>query len=197
MNRVFKRLLLSVGICSVGVISASAFALGAHRATLPPQLQGVSSLAAVPSSGSVVEAATAADIQQEDAVSKGLPDSEHLLSEARALASTYNGHHVYLVPTATGQLCVAVEAVVQWCSDPLSASQPVSYLTVDTGSAGPTAFGVTMDGVRAVDLTVAGKTVRVPARGNWFAYTAGTGVTPDDFTGAAAVLANGTTTPVK
>jgi hypothetical protein len=148
----------------------------------------------------VVDAATASTIQQEDAVSKGLPDSEHLLSEARALTSTYNGRQIYLVPTATGQLCVAVEALAQWCANPLSSIQPVSYLVVESpvlGAAGTTALGVAMDGVRSINLTVAGRTVSVPVRDNVFSYSAGPGMTSSDFTGATAVLANGTTTALK
>jgi hypothetical protein len=195
MNRKYTRLLLILGLAVVVVATASTIAAATSTSGANP-LAGIAAANHPRGAQDAVDAATAASMKAEDAVHATPQTGSHLLVESRSIGSLPSGRRIYLVPTDKGGLCVAVASLVETCSSALSDAFPATFTIVDAdgiGGAGPIAFGVATDRVRALSFSVASRSVTVPVRDNLFVFRGRPSESTDDFSPATVTFTDGTT----
>jgi hypothetical protein len=192
MNRWLKRFLTVAVIASLAVIGTSAIALSANTsARSGDPLQGIAAVANSPAG--VTDSTALTTLNSLKARHSG-PIGGQLLEQARLLPTSISGRHLYLVPSTSGDICMFVQAKIEACTSPLTASHPALFSVVDPdgpGGTGPVVFGVAKDGVSTISFTVAGVEQTVPVKGNVFEYQAASSVNADDITNATATSTNG------
>lgn len=199
MNRAFKRVTYLVATVSLGVIAASTFALVTRASAnsspnsnpTPPvgrALVGITAANKAP----IVTPTAAVLAQMAEPSGGGFGGA--LLNQIHRLPTTIAGHSVYVMPSASGDVCVFVEQLPAACGAPLSGDAPLLPETFDpdgSGGVGTTAFGIAEDGVDSLTLTVGGDKVTVPVMDNTFVFNGGSTVTPDDITSFTANFDSG------
>jgi hypothetical protein len=193
ITRIPKRALYFVAAASLCVIAVSAFRLATRASATSDPFQGISAAENAP-----VLASTAPVLAQMRAVSSGNVGLRGaILSAARQLPLTIAGHAAYVLPTTTGGggFCLFVEQLPEACDAPLSDSTaPVLFVDSDPDGDGPigtTAFGIAEDGVDSVTMTVNGNPITVPVKGNIFAFSGDSSVTPGSITKVTANFHDG------
>jgi len=188
-----NKMKLGVGVGVVAVVTAA-------LAIAIPALAGNSAAKSVagPSIGAVasshlggLDAATVADIQTLNQRGVGAAVlGRRLVADARTLPTRVDGDQLYLVPTETGKVAFGLGNSLEEWVDPLSSTHPVLFAASDDdgpGGAGPTGYGVAIDGVSSVTLTIDGSQKTVPVAGNVFVFH---GASDASFTSIAPVSAN-------
>lgn len=201
-----KRQKLRIGVGVVAVVSAavaisiSALAVGSYNAKAAasptPSIGPVSSIQA-----GRVDTATLAEMRalNNQGVGAALL-GQRLIADARTLPTRVDGHQLYLVPTETGKLCLGLGNSLEEWFDPLSQTHPVLFAATDgdgPGGVGPTVFGVAIDGVSSITLTIDGALATVPVAGNVFVFHGEPTARFESIAPVSATFANGTVQTLK
>jgi hypothetical protein len=201
-----KRTKLGIGASVVAVVSAalaigvSVIAVGSGGAkaadTPTPAIGPVSS-----SQAGGLDAATRAGIQALNKHDVGAAVlGQRLIADARTLPTKVDGYQIYLVPTATGKLCLGLGLALEAWFDPLSQTHPVLFGARDNdgpGGVGPTVYGVAVDGVSSVTFTIDGARQTVPVAGNVFVFHGPSDANFESLAPVAATFADGTVQALK
>ena len=131
---------------------------------------GLSAAQNAQTGASVLDPATRAAIEQENAIA---PFGMRLLPDtARILGTLPDGSPVYALTDTRGHLCI-VSAGAGGCTSPLDQAHPI-FVTFanDSPTTGGTfiASGFAIDSVASVSFTVRGKNVTVPVKNNVWSY---------------------------
>lgn len=196
MNTRPKRLLVLIGAASLLLIGIATVHLETSASAGVDPLRGISAAENAPV-GAVGGSALAQ--LQTDRAWFGGDAAAQILSGARAIASV-NGHQTYLVPTSRGTFCLFVEQDGEACTLPLTPSSPVLFVASDPdgpGGAGPTVYGVALDGVSSITFTEAGVSRSVAVNHNEFEFDGASSADPAGYMNIVADFVDGHTVPVK
>ena len=199
-----KKLRIGVGVVAVvsaalaiGVSAIAAGKSGAKAADAPtPSIGAVSS-----SQAGGLDAATLAAIQVLNKQGVGAAVlGQRLIADARTLPTRVDGQQLYLVPTETGKLGFGLGNSLEEWVDPLSQTHPVLAAAKDNdgpGGVGPTVYGVAVDGVSSVTITIDGAQKTVPVTGNVFVFHGESDANFESIAPVSAIFANGTVQALK
>ena len=171
MRHYVGRALATTSFLGAMVLIGSALAFATHQSREASAFDNIA--AATEAKVDSLDATTAAEIQSLNGLRGSLGSQRP--SEARTLAATVDGRHVYLIPSANGALCIFTQSLAEACTTPLSAKHPATFGVTDldgAGGVGPIVHGVAMDGVASVSFTESGTIRSVPVIGNVFWYMA-------------------------
>jgi hypothetical protein len=113
------------------------------------------------------------------------------IDQARLLASLPDGSQLYAVPSSGDDVCLVVGNGGMACGPRVGPDVPIMWLASSTTGQDTLVAGLARDDVRAVEITIGGKTETVPVRDNTFWYREPSGwKVPTSF---VAELADGST----
>jgi hypothetical protein len=196
---------LRIGVGAVVVVSAalaigvSAIAAGNSGAKGDTPTASIGTVSSSQAGG--LDTATLAAIQALNKRGVGAAVlGQRLIADARTLPTRVDGQQLYLIPTATGKLSFGLGNSLEEWVDPLSQTHPVLVAAKDDdgpGGIGPTVFGVAVDGVSSVAITIDGAQATIPVTGNVFVFRGDSDANFESIAPVSATFANGTVQALK
>lgn len=166
-----RRIVVAALVCTSLAVVVSAFAVASSGA------KAIVSSSVGPVSSSRAGGLDAASRTHIEALNgRGVGDAvlgQRLIAEARTLPTRVDGWQLYLVPTKKGKLSFGLGSSLEEWFDPLSQTHPVLFAATDDdgpGGVGATVYGVAIDGVTSILLTIGGAQKTVPVSGNVFVF---------------------------
>jgi hypothetical protein len=98
-----------------------------------------------------------------------------LIDEARLLAALPDGGHLYAVPAAGDDLCLLTTNGGMACGPRVGPDVPLIWMAGGLTDQDTLVTGLARDDVRAVEITIGGKTETVPVTDNTFWYREASG----------------------
>lgn len=149
----------------------------------------------------VLDPASAATVQMLNTRGQGTRVlGAQLAVEARLLPTRIGGKQLYLIPTEKGKLCALLEGGAEACTDPLTDERPAFLVAMDDdgpGGAGPTVFGVALDGVRTISVAAGGSRMVVPVSENTFTFVGDSALSVADVAPSSATFDDGRTVDLR
>lgn len=193
IGRIPKRALYLTAAACLCILGFAAFHLATRASATSDPFQGISAAESAPTLPS--NSPALAQMQTGGEFFAGV------VSGARELPSTIDGHNAYVMPTTSGGFCLFVEQLPEGCDSPLpSLAVPVLFAEYDpdgNGPTGTTAYGIAEDGIDSIGMTVNGAKVTLPVQGNVFQFSGGPSVAPASITDVIANFDDGHSVPLK